>query len=484
VIFPKGDDRYRNVPDIWRPQAVTGDRWYLRLAQMAEAAVAGPSRAALPPVATPAAGSASQLEIVAADAVAEPQSSINIFIRSLSVKVIDDSGSKQMPLLALQSSLCCEIKGLAERSASVPMLVDVELTLSLAYYNLAVSCWEPVIEPVQDHEAHKVSPWVLRAIGQLFAAPTAAAAAAAAAALPDDQDLTILDESFVGTEVSADQGDGQQPQPEDQADAGPPSFLTIISDNALELTVSHAFLDAMLRSAFVAGAPKQHAAASDGVLHLNPEAVIIGNNGLPAAAASAVQPALSSIVSGSQLLPSAAWNDDVDEELEGVLHGRGHQFVLVNETGFTVHFAVGSTLQDAPTQTLHHHHCTPLEFHQGLEPSAIVSTMSDIERRDISIRIDEWQPLEHLLVEAVGASVYPMKAARSEQFVLLVVDVAVVKAVKRVVLRSALTVCRLILFFSLSKQKVEKTPTHARLYRNTDIRRLTTQNDRISVVSH
>ncbi len=70
-------------------------------------------------------------------------------------------------MLTLAATLGVQARGLAEQSATSPLTVDAELTLCVASYNLAVSAWEPVLEPRVDPDTQRPVPWGMRALASL-----------------------------------------------------------------------------------------------------------------------------------------------------------------------------------------------------------------------------------------------------------------------------------------------------------------------------
>eukprot|EP00911_Craspedida_sp_UC1_P000332 UC1_evm1s254 len=264
--------------------------------------------------------------------------------------------------------------------------------LAVAVYNVDVSAWEPLLEPVLEDATSGCNLWSIDAEVVLHPGVSDVEAA----------DTDSLD-SIIATEV-----DSEARQP-------PGMLCSLSSRDPLNLTVTTNALESLLQSAFVAGVKEESIAK--------------------AAASSSIMTAVGSL------------SGDAAQHDGSAIERTFHAFELENATGHGLSIVLGPTMESAAESfetTVPANESCPLPFVQLMTQRSRMRALTLNEQssaRCFSFQLEGCHPVQGIPVDCTGNRAYRLKPLDPRRpSMWIVVEVSLRRAVKVVTVRSGLKI--------------------------------------------
>jgi hypothetical protein len=338
-------------------------------------------------------------------------STAQLEIQSVDLTLIDDFEKQDCPLLLVSATLVANARNIASKTH--PLQAWATLGLAVAYYNAAVSAWEPLLEPAVDRKWQAATPWELRAHLWVNHDPDGSGDANSSATSAQPAVRSFSASPPPDDAVTEEQEDELRELNEatDTLEYGElPGLSCLLSGERMELTVSNALYRTIMDCVFVAGEAAQQ------------ERAVAGRRKAPLSA----MPEASVVHNGTEERHFAA-------------------FRLQNVTGHDLKLSLSPKYDAGLAQLVAEGDCVPLDFEldqDAARPMRALTIHHASPHRRLSLLIEGCQPVEDMAVDVVGAYARPLilEGGDGARRMWICTEVSLVGATKVVSIRSTFQV--------------------------------------------
>lgn len=364
------------------------------------------------------------------DAAAWLQSSTaQLDLEAMDLTLIDDYQKQDCPLLLVSATLSANARNLTSRTE--PLQAWATLGLAVAYYNAAVSAWEPLLEPLVDRKTQGATPWELS--GHVWVNPSGESDGEegvrgsnrsngnGSGTIDPAADSLLRRSSSVSPDAQQQSTNGDDEltelnaaddtlEPEGQL----PHVSCILSGERMELTVSNALYRTIMDCVFVAGEAKQVERAA--------RAYALGSRSGNVLDVLDALPAADAVAAGEERHFAAfrlrnITGHDLEYSLEAQFGAHGTRGHVAEGASVPLDFALEEDVT-RPMRALTIHHAAP--------------------HRRLSFLIAGCRPVENVAVDVVGEYAKPLQllSGDGKQRLWICIEVALVGATKVITVRS------------------------------------------------